>query len=135
MRFLCQLKIQIGKRTSWENNMFISVGNVHQVSGRNVCSGGWLIQAVVEPLLPLPVVWKGSAIKSWPGHVHRITCQRKGKITVFSNIRKLSYRKKNKLFYPFIKIVKTVLFITFFVPFLCIICQIHSLNSIFPNFS
>lgn len=121
---------------SRKGNIFISLWNVHQMSGRNVCPPGWLMQAVVDPLVPLPVIWKRSPIKNWPllWHVHDTIRQRQRTIGIFSKWGRQSYRENKAILSLYQNILNTILFITLLVPFPCLICHIQSLIALFPKF-
>lgn len=86
---------------SGKGSIFISLWNVHQMSGRNVCPPGWLIQAVVDPRVPLPVIWKRSPIKNWPflWHIQDTICQRQGTIGIFGKWGKQSFRENKAILY------------------------------------
>lgn len=119
---------------SWKGSVLISMRNgmfIRWVAG--CVPSWWLMQAGVEP---------PDALAS---HLEKITnqelafrvthsCQRQGKIGIFSKLGKRSYREKNKaILCLYQNIQGMVLLVTFLLPFLCRIFQIHSLNAMFSK--
>lgn len=64
---------------------------------RQECVPSWV--TVVDPLVPLPVIWKRSPIKNWPllWHAHDTICQRQRTIGIFSKWGRQSYRENKAI--------------------------------------
>lgn len=104
---------------SWKGSILTSLWNVHQISNTAVCLLGDWWKLWWSPLAPLPVIWKRSPNKNWPllWRIHDIMCQSQGRIGIFGELVKQTYREKSKAILSLYQIIQdTVLLVTSLLP-------------------